>query len=117
MPDPKTFLDSRSMLTPGIAGATVMLIANALGDQFNAPRSVTALVLSFVLGTVSFVDTRAKLPERLVLFVLNSLIVFSIAVGTQEAGRHVATAANPSAMTGTGLAHQGGFWADWFGQR
>lgn len=47
------FLNPKSMVTPGIAGALVMFLSNAICFQFPevAPRWA-ALLLSFVLGGV-----------------------------------------------------------------
>jgi hypothetical protein len=45
MPDrtaPDEFLTPEAMLTPGVAGALTMMITNALGSNFAAPRAWTA---------------------------------------------------------------------------
>lgn len=81
------FLQPKSMLTPGIAGALTMLITNALTAQFGLLPNYTGLAVSFLLGLVVF-QTSAPLPwPKLVPFyLLNSLIIFSVAIGTNHLG-------------------------------
>jgi hypothetical protein len=80
------FLNPKSMLTPGVAGGLVMIITNSLTSQFEIPANITALVISFTLGLVLFISIPGKIFERLVLYVLNSLVVFSVATGTNNIG-------------------------------
>ena len=80
------FLQPKSMLTPGIAGAVTMLIANTLWVAFGFPPRWTSLVLSFVLGLLVFVATGAPVWQRVVYYVVNSLIIFSVSMGTNYAG-------------------------------
>src|SRR5256885_9586055 len=75
------------MLTPGIAGGVTMLIANALWVAFSLPPRCTALVLSFLLGLLVFVATpRPPVWQRAVYYLLNSLIIFSVTIGTNYVG-------------------------------
>src|SRR5256885_5804290 len=75
------------MLTPGIAGGVTMLIANALWVAFSLPPRWTALALSFLLGLLVFVATpRAPLWQRAVYYLLNSLIIFSVSIGSNYVG-------------------------------
>src|SRR5256885_11493346 len=74
------------MLTPGIAGGVTMLIANALWVAFSLPPRWTSLVLSFLLGLLVFVATRVPLWQRAVYYLLNSLIIFSVSIGTNYVG-------------------------------
>ena len=80
------FLNPKSMLTPGVAGGLVMIITNSLTSQFDIAANVTALIISFTLGLVLFISMPGKIFERLVLYVLNSLVVFSVATGTNNIG-------------------------------
>ena len=75
------FLNPASMLTPGLAGALTMLITNALSAQFQLAPSWTALLISFLCGTLVFVSN-VGMAKKLVFYVLNSLIIFSVAAGT-----------------------------------
>jgi hypothetical protein len=81
------FVNPKSMLTPGVAGATSTLITGTLVSQFGLPGSWTALVVSFLIGFVLLTKSDVPLPQRALLYVLNALIIFSVAVGMNEAGR------------------------------
>lgn len=86
MAEIKDFLNSKSMLTPGVAGAITMLITNTVNQQFDVPHKWTALILSFLLGLLVFSDTTTQLWQRAIFYILNSLIIFAMAVGTNVAG-------------------------------
>lgn len=73
------------MLTPGLAGALTMMISNALFHAFNLNAAYTALALSFLLGTIVWAATAALLA-RCIYYVFNSLIIFSVAFGTNSFG-------------------------------
>ena len=75
------FLNPASMLTPGLAGSLTMLITNALSAQFGFTASWTGLLVSFLCGTLVFVSS-VGLVKKLIYYVLNSLIIFSVAAGT-----------------------------------
>jgi len=64
-----------------------MLIANALWVAFSLPPRWTSLLLSFVLGLLVFVTTtRVPLWQRAVYYLLNSLIIFAVSIGTNYVG-------------------------------
>lgn len=77
------FLNPKSMLTPGAAGAMVMLITNSICLQFPEvePRWM-AIFLSFILGAFVLSAANLTLRIRAGLWFLNSLIIFSVAAGT-----------------------------------
>lgn len=79
------FLNPKSMLTPGAAGAILMFLVNGICFSFPevAPRYV-ALGLSFVIGLVSFAASDVKLVLRGTLWVLNSLIIFTMGMGAAK---------------------------------
>jgi hypothetical protein len=81
------FLQPKAMITPGIAGGVTMLIANALWVAFSLPPRWTSLVLSFVLGLLVFL-TKGGVPvwQRALYYLLNSLIIFSVSIGTNYVG-------------------------------
>ena len=81
------FLQPKAMLTPGIAGGITMLIANALWVAFSLPPRWTSLVLSFVLGLLVFA-AKGGVPawQRAVYYLLNSLIIFAVSIGTNYVG-------------------------------
>lgn len=79
------FLNPASMLTPGFAGAVAMMISNTLVHAFGLPPAWSALVLSFLLGSIVWVAS-VSLLRGAVYYVLNSLIIFSVAFGTNTLG-------------------------------
>jgi hypothetical protein len=88
------FLNPNSMITPGAAGAFTMTITNTLCQQFSALHlGVTGLVVSFLFGAVVF-GYGASIAARLVYYLINSLIIFTVAMGSnaigQQAGEHLA---------------------------
>ena len=114
------FLQPKAMLTPGIAGGITMLIANALWVTFSLPPRWTSLVLSFLLGLLVFVaTTRAPLWQRAVYYLLNSLIIFSVSIGTNYVG--VGVTHPPAQRTNggepTGPAGARTFFGDWLRMR
>lgn len=80
------FLNPRSMLTPGIAGSVVMVIANTLWVEFMLPQKWTALVLSFILIIPILMRFSASMIENIIYFMFNGLIVFALAINTNFAG-------------------------------
>jgi len=102
-----SFIDAKSMITPGVAGTIVMLVTNALSGSFSLPGRWVALVLSFVCGLIVFGDKKLSLPPRIAFYVLNSLIVFATAVGTNGIGAAASSEPAPavaSAATPTPVA-------------
>jgi len=85
------FLNPKSMSTPGAAGALMMLIANALCNNFpEFPFRYVALILSFAIGAIVFTATTMKAWERGIYWVVNSLIIFSMGVGATNIAANVA---------------------------
>jgi hypothetical protein len=80
------YLNSRAMLAPGVAGATTTTIAGTMSTIFGWPGSHTALTVSFLLGMVVFSDKSIPVLQRLVFYLVNSMIIFSVAVGLNTAG-------------------------------
>ena len=107
------FLQPKAMLTPGIAGGVTMLIANALWVAFGLPPRWTALVLSFVLGLLVFVGRSGGVPgwQRAVYYLLNSLIIFSVSIGTNYAG--VRLPHSPASQSGAVQPAARAFFGDW----
>lgn len=91
------FLNPKSMLTPGAAGAVMMLIANAITNQFpEFPFRYTALLISFLLGAMVFKSDSIKGWERPFYWICNSLIIFSVGVGTSNIGHNVSSSVTTS---------------------
>ena len=80
------FFHAKSMLTPGIAGATTMMITSSLVAAFNLPGSWVALAVSLLLGLVVMTDDSIAMPLRPIFYVLNALVIFSMAYGLNAAG-------------------------------
>jgi hypothetical protein len=82
----KDFLNPKSMLTPGIAGGITMMIANTLWVQFELPQKWTALTVSFLLGFLILLARETPIWQRIIYYILNSLIIFSVGAGTNTIG-------------------------------
>lgn len=109
------FLQPKAMLTPGIAGGVTMLIANALWVAFSLPPRWTSLVLSFVVGLLVFVAKGGGVPawQRAVYYLLNSLIIFSVSIGTNYVGVGLT---HPPAQRSSALQPAARvFFGDWLG--
>ncbi|MCK5052290.1 MAG: hypothetical protein KAS53_11250 [Candidatus Cloacimonetes bacterium] len=76
------FLNPESMITPGLAGSITFALTNALTMQLNLPVRWTGIVISFMLGTIVFKAKKLPIWNKLVLYILNSLIIFAFATGT-----------------------------------
>ena len=94
-----SFIDAKSMITPGVAGTIVMFLTNALSGSFSLPGRWVALVLSFVCGLVVFGDKKLSLPPRIAFYVLNSLIVFATAVGANGIGAAASSEPAPATVS------------------
>jgi hypothetical protein len=93
------FFNPKSMVTPGMAGALVMFLSNAVCFQFPeiAPRWA-ALLLSFVLGGVVIAAAKLRYLQAAGFWFINSLIIFAVAAGS------AGVAAKSTATVSTGVA-------------
>ena len=100
------FLNPNSMMTPGAAGAFTMVITNTLCQQFAAlPLNYTGLAVSLMFGAMVF-GYGASLISRLMYFVINSLIIFVVAFGSNAIGERIAKGPEQSAGAGKTAALQ-----------
>lgn len=107
------FIKPESMLTPGIAGSTAMMITNTLYFNFGLSQQMTCLALSFVLGSLVFVAENTSMIKKSVYYVLNSLIIFSIAAGTNTFGvKFTGDAKTPSDTESAAFTIIASAWAD-----
>jgi hypothetical protein len=86
------FLNPKSMLTPGACGAIVMGITNALATNLNmhgSTRMLLCLGLSFLIGTLVFAAGIKQVWQKLVFYVFNSLIIFTMGAGVNSASQTV----------------------------
>lgn len=113
----------RSPVSALFAGATVTSITGALVTYFQTPGALTALGLSFGIGALVLFDEQVKrLVTRALLFVLNALTIFSVAVGLNTTGQWAvepqiepAAAIVGDTARGTEEPDPGGpFFRDWF---
>lgn len=99
------FLNPKSMVTPGIAGGMVMLLANGLCHPFPElqPRYV-ALGLSFLFGAITFGAGTLKLYRRALYWVLNSLVIFVVGFGAAQFASEPTPPAPAAAAPAVGLS-------------
>jgi hypothetical protein len=100
MSDLDKFLSPESMLTPGLAGGMTMGITNALAFQFALPTpqpALIALALSFVFGLCVFSakSNTGRTAVKALFWVVNSLVIFTVAAGSNAIGMSAQTARAP----------------------
>ncbi|USD33786.1 MULTISPECIES: hypothetical protein [Vibrio] len=81
------FLNPKSMPTPAAAGAIVALISGAFFKNFGLSVAFCSIALSFLVGLMVFQSNEFKLDKtskltKVILYVINSLIIFAMATGT-----------------------------------
>ena len=97
------FLNPKSMVTPGAAGATMMFLVNGLSVPFpELPARYAALALSLVIGAIAFKAVKLTMVERGIYWVLNSLVIFVVGFGANSLGREAG--ANPAAPNASASA-------------
>ena len=85
----------------------MLLIANTLGAVFNVPRAATALILSGIIGALIVAKFQASIAARIGYWVLNSLTIFTVAMGSN--GIAVGASTHAQALGGASPS----FWAPW----
>jgi len=80
------FLSSKATITPGIAGVSTTLIAGTLYSQFALPAKWVGLALSLLFGLTVWADKQVPIYQRLVFYIINSLTIFAVAIGINQAG-------------------------------
>jgi hypothetical protein len=83
------FLNPKSMVTPGAAGAMTMMIANTIAINFGYQPAYFGLPLSFVFGLLVFMTKEIKGWQRFIYYFINSLIIFSIGFGGGNIGANL----------------------------
>ncbi|MDA3790040.1 MAG: hypothetical protein PF503_16280 [Desulfobacula sp.] len=83
------FLNPKSMPTPAAAGAVVALIAGALFKSFGISIAYCTIILSFMVGMIvlyskEFKSDKTSRIVKIVLYIINSLIIFAMATGTNS---------------------------------
>ncbi|MEJ2286952.1 MAG: hypothetical protein P8X85_25580 [Desulfobacterales bacterium] len=83
------FLKSKAMITPGVAGATTTMIAGTLYSQFALPAKWVGLVFSLLFGLAVWADKEVPFYLRILFYIINSLTIFAVAIGINQAGMAV----------------------------
>lgn len=97
----KDFLNPSSMMTPGAAGALTMTVANTVTLQFGLAESWMAgiaLSVSFLFGLLVLTAEAMPVWRKIVYYIINSLIIFTVAVGSNTLGG-TAYASSPKKTT------------------
>jgi hypothetical protein len=78
------YFRAKPMVTPAVAGMATMTMTSTLVVQFGLPPALTALAFAFLFGTLAFGDRSLSRVQRVVLYLINSVTIFSVAVGINE---------------------------------
>lgn len=83
MPKVEDFLNPTSMLTPGVAGGLTVSISLPFAIAFGVSVKWVALIVSVLLALLIVLSVKALIPrlQRSIYCILNSLIIFSTALG------------------------------------
>jgi hypothetical protein len=112
------FLKSKAMITPGIAGATTTLITATLYSQFALPAKWVGLAVSLLFGLSAWADKQVPIYQRIVFYVINSLTIFAVAIGINQAGLAVETSGrqpkNSTVIERTVPPESKTFFHEWF---
>jgi hypothetical protein len=90
------FLNPKSMITPGVAGGLVMLLTNTCANQFDLPAKWVALILSALIAFFVVTAASGRLLAKTFFWIFNSLIIFSMAIGTNQAAIGIAKEPAPT---------------------
>lgn len=113
------FLEPRSMITPGALGAVAMAATNAFCNNFDfLNRGYVGLGLCFAFGLAAVIK-EASYVERVVFYMLNSIIIFSVAFGANQVGQRIQrsvaiTSAAYAETIGAPRVEPVSFFGDWF---
>ncbi len=80
------FVKSKSMISSGILGTTTTIISGTMASQFGLPGSITAIVVSFLLGLLVFTDESIPRVQQFLFYIIVSLTIFTTAMGINAAG-------------------------------
>jgi len=83
------FLTPQSMLTPGAAGAMVLLCTNTMYQQFGWEPKYCAFFLSALLGLLILKELKTQLIYKPIYYVFNTILIFTISLGGNSVGQNV----------------------------
>ena len=95
------YIKSKAMVTPGAAGSATTMLTATLSAQLSLPPSWTGMAISFLFGTLTFADKSVPLLQRFVFYIINSITIFSVAMGVNYAGMIISETrgTEPAALT------------------
>ncbi len=111
------FLKSKSMLTPAMAALAVTMTSGVLAGQFGLPGKWTGLVISFILGLVVFADGETPFVQRILFYLINSITIYTMAIGINQAGIAATTGHEPLPEECRIVVEEGAdkqFFSPWF---
>jgi len=74
------------MITPGLAGALTMMVTNSVCCNFGLPKPYIALVVAALIVVLAVGVGTMPLWQKSIYFLLNTLVVFTMALGANSAG-------------------------------
>jgi hypothetical protein len=101
------FMNPSSMMTPGVLGGLVMTLSNTFYGMFALEPRWSALILSFLCGLIVFNSAVPK-ARAIIFYLLNSLIILSMANGANALGFAVAKSQQAFELNLTTTAYAGG---------
>ena len=124
------FLQPQSMVTPGALGAIAMMGTNAIAGNFPyMSLPFTAFLLSGLFGLAAIVKS-TSLSERILYYVLNTIVIFSVATGSNKIGQQIQPHASLLSPSGAAYAAANSnieprtpsperiqFFKEWFGDQ
>lgn len=112
------FVNSKAMMTPGVAGATTTMITATLSSQFGLPGNWTGMVISLLFGLCVWADKAVAVPQRIIFYIINSFTIFAVAVGLNTAGMVInhksERSVKPVIENGQALKKPETFFHEWF---
>ena len=110
------FVSSKAMVTPGVAGSATTMITGTLVNIFAFPGAMTALAVSFVFGLMVLADKSVAISLKLILYIINSMTIFSVAVGLNQSGMAIIQRDKPPTSIERSLDPEDKqqFFQDWF---
>jgi hypothetical protein len=111
------FLNSKAMFTPGMAGAATTVLTGTLASVFGFRGDITALVISFMFGLLVLAEHGVPLLQRAIFYVLNSITIFSVAIGLNQAGVEATKSTAQAQYEQRWVSPEGGsdkFFRSWF---
>ena len=89
------FESSKAVITPGVAGSATTMITGTLVSTFGLPGAETALVISLLFGFIGLADQAVSIYYKVVLYLISSMTIFSVAVGLNQSGMAIAQSDKP----------------------